>query len=290
MYEQLFWNSIVSGLLLALVAVGFSMIFNVAKVFHIAHGAVYAAGGYFFLWMHFILESSFVLSIIAVVLFTIVLSVLIENMVYKPLKIRNAGQAITLISSMGLYILIVNFIALLFGNESKIAGYSILPSIEFLGLIVTQVQLAQFILAILILSLVYLFSRTQYCLQIRAVISNEKVATVLGVNSKRIRLTAIVVGSLMAVAACILKFYDSGIDPHAGMSITLSAVVVVIIVGGFSVTGTISAALMLSFIQTLTEWFFSSQWKEGITFGILILVILWKTEGIVSHKMRIEET
>lgn len=289
-FTQVLINSTISGIVLALVAYGFGLIFNVLKVFHIAHGAVYVSGGYIFLWTHFILGHNLLISVLYTIIFTVLLSFLIERLVYKPLSNKGSGQAITLIASMGIYIVVINLIALFFGNESKVAQYSEVSSLDFYGVLLTPIQLIQFAIASCLLLLVFSLSKSKYFLRVRAVISNQQVASIMGINSNLIRLVAITIGSILAVSACILKFYDTGLDPYSGMGITLTSAVVVIIAGGFSLTGIISVSLLLSFILALTEWFLSAQWKEGITFIILLIIIIWKTEGIISYKMRIEES
>jgi branched-chain amino acid transport system permease protein len=287
---QILINCVISGFLLALVAYGFGLIFNVLKVFHLAHGVVYVAGAYFYLWMKFILQQYYLTAILSTLLFVILLSVLIEKLVYKPLDDRNSGQAITLISSMGLYILFENIIALFFGNETRTAEFSFAQSANYLGFIITPIQLTQFVIASVVLIILFWLSKLKYFLQIKAVISNQQVASVLGINFSSIRLIAIVTGSILAIIVSILKFYDTGIDPHSGMGIALSAAVVVIIAGRFSLSGILTISLLLSILQASVEWFLSAQWKDGITFAILLIIILWKTEGIVSYKMRIEES
>lgn len=294
MFLQLFFNSIVSGLLLALLAVGFNLIFNTTKVFHLAHAAIYVLGSY--LLMMFLkffdkgqsLEiwlTSITLSFVAIVL----ISFLIERLVYYPLAKKNSGQAITLISSMGVYLLLINMIALKFGNEAQFMNIDLGKSIVFLDLTIVPIQIIQLIVAFLLLIFVFLFQKSKLFLRMKAVMSEQTVASVLGINTKKIRLLAMIIGGLFAAIASILKLYDSGITPYSGMTITLTASAAVIIGGSNSLKGTIIASLLIAILQTLTEWFFSSQWKEGVTFLLLIGVILWRTEGIVSFKMRVEE-
>jgi len=119
--------------------------------------------------------------------------------------------------------------------------------------------------------------------------SDTGVASVMGVNTFAIRLYAMILGSLFAVLASILTLYDIGLNPQSGMAITLTAVVAVIVGGTTSFKGTVAASLLIAFLQTGTEWYLSAQWKEGVTFLLLISVILWRTQGIVSFKMRVEE-
>lgn len=294
MFLQLLFNSIVSGLLLALVAVGFNLIFNTTKVFHLAHAGIYVLGSYLMMMFlnFFNAEHSLATWLISIVLcfsVIILLSSLIEWLVYYPLAKKNSGQAITLISSMGVYILLVNIIALKFGNEAKFMNLDLGKSITFINLTIVPIQLVQLAIAVLILTSVLLFQKSKVFLRVKAVMSEQTVASVLGVNTKGVRLFAMIIGGLLVAIASILKLYDTGITPYSGMTITLTASAAVIIGGSNSLTGTLIASLLIAALQTMTEWFLSSQWKEGMTFLLLILVILWRTEGIVSFKMRVEE-
>lgn len=293
MFLQLIYNSIVSGLLLALVAVGFNIIFSTTKVFHLAHGVFYIIGCYVVLeskkYFPEVNMAFYSVSLLAAILVVSVFASLVEKLVYQPLTKRYAGQAISLISSLGVYIFLVNLVALHFGNENKFISTNMGNSITMGKLIIVPIQIVQLSVSLVLLTAFLLFSRHKVFLIIRAVTSQETVASVLGINSKKIRMFTIILGSTLAAIAGILKFYDTGINPYSGMSITLSAAVAVIIGGNASIKGTIVAALLISILQTLTEWFLSAQWKDGITFLLLIIVILWKTEGIVSFKMRVEE-
>jgi branched-chain amino acid transport system permease protein len=293
MLLQLVFNSVVSGLLLSVVAVGFNLIFNTTKVFHLAHGAIYVCGAYSLMRFlsFFSSDSTFgwLIALALSFLLIILLSLLIELLIYRPLSRRNASQAITLISSMGVYIFLVNLIALIFGNETKFLSPNLGDSISFLNVIIVPIQVVQLLTAVVLLIAVLWISNSKKFLKVRAMMSNETVASVLGVNSNAIRLFTMALGSILAAIAAVLRLYDTGIDPNAGMGITLSAAVAVIIGGGSSVRGTILASLLIAFLQTTTEWFLSAQWKEGMTFLLLIIVILWRTEGIVSFKMRVEE-
>ncbi len=293
MFLQLTFNSIVTGLMLALVAVGFNLIFNTTKVFHLAHGATFVFGPYAFMQFLNIFKYDSSLSWIFSLLFSftavIILAVLMELLVYQPLSKRNAGQAITLISSMGIYIFVINLIALFYGNETKFLDPDLGKSISLSNLIIVPIQAIQLVSAIILLIFILIVSKSKWFLQVRGLMSNELVASVVGINSGKIRLLTIVSGSLLVAVVAILRLYDSGIDPQSGMAITLSAAVAVIIGGKGSLSGTIIASLLIAILQTTTEWFLSAQWKEGITFLLLVIVILWRTEGIVSFKMRLEE-
>lgn len=292
-FLQLAFNGFVSGLLLALLAAGFNLIFNTTRVFHIAHGSFYVGGAYAFyaILQLFPNQSLFfvLLSALAALLIVMLFASMIEALIYQPLARKKSGQAITLISSMGVYLFMVNGIALLFGNETKILELPLGGSIFLANVAIAPIQLVQLVVSLIFLAGVLFASTTKWFLGVRAMMSNESVASVLGVNTTMIRLLAISIGSALAAIAAILTLYDTGVDPQAGMAITLSAAVAVIIGGSLSLRGTILASVVIALLQTATAWFLSSQWKEGMTFVLLILVFFWRTEGIVSYKMRVEE-
>lgn len=288
MIIQILINSIINGLLLALVALGFHIIFSATKIFHIAHGGIYIAGAYFYLWSSPVVgvASGIILSVV----FAFLLGVLIEWSVYKPLLKKSSNENIALISSLGVYIFIINVVALLFGNETKILDNTIRESLTFGEIIITRPQVWQLIFALPLIALFLTFIKvTGYGLKIRAISDNPVLARVMGIKTQNIRYIVFGIGSVMAVSAALLKGFDTGIDPYTGMAITLSAAVVVIIGGSSSLNGTILASMLLAIIQNFTEFFLSAQWKDTVTFTILIIVLLWRTEGILQFNVRVDE-
>ncbi len=288
MIVQILINSLINGLLLALVALGFHIIFSTTKIFHIANGGVYVAGVYFYLWLCPIvgLENAIILAIV----FAFLLGVFIEWSVYKPLFKKSSNENIGLISSLGVYIIIINIIAMLFGNETKILDNSIHESLRLGEIIITRSQLWQIFFAIPIIILFLIFINvTGYGLKIRAISDNPVLSRVVGIKTQIIRYIVFGIGSVMAVSAALLQGFDTGINPYFGMAVTLSAAVVVIIGGTASLYGTIIASLLLAIIQNFTELFLSAQWKDTVTFAILIIVLLWRTEGILQFNVRVDE-
>jgi branched-chain amino acid transport system permease protein len=292
MNVQLIFNAFTSGLLLALVAVGFNLIFSTTRVFHLAHAFFYVLGAYVLIEFKGQTNASvvvFIPAILAAIIVVAIVAALTEVMIYQPLAKRGAGQAITLISSLGIYIFLVNLVAVLFTTESKFTSQNTGKSIVLGDLLIVPVQIVQLSVGAGLLFALFFFTKSRLFLKIRAVSSQEAVAAILGIRISRIRLFAIICGSVLAAVAGGLKFYDSGISPYAGMTITLSAIVAAIIGGNASIGGTVAAAFMIALLQAVTEYFLSPQWKDCVTFLLLIVVILCKTEGIVSFKMRIEE-
>jgi len=285
---QILVNSIISGLILAMVAVGFHIIFKATGIFHIAHGGIYVAGAYFFYWISPLI--GIIIGLLITIVFSILLGLIIEKIVYRPLSRKANSVNITLISSLGVYIIMVNLIALVAGNETKLLSNEISESISLGNIILTRPQFYQvlFSVPVLCLFIAFLFN-SGIGLKIRAVSNNPLLARVVGIKIQKIRYFVFGSGSMMAVLASILRTYDTGIDPYSGMTITLSSAVVVIIGGAYSIYGTVIAAFLLAIIQNYTEYFLSAQWKDPVTFAALILILLWRTEGILQFNNRVDE-
>lgn len=297
MFLQITLNSIINSILIALVALGFNLIFSTTKIFHLAHGALYTfsvytfwAVCYYFLDGNYLLPKNILIASLSTIVLIFVLVWMIEKIVYKPLSEKVSNQTITLIASMGVYLFIVNFISMLFTNENKILTSNIEQAINIKGILITPIQIWEILiggLAILIIGLLYEYSNLG--LYIKTVKENAKVSSAFGINVPKIRILALFAGSILAAIAAILKGYDTGFQPNAGFGITLTAAVVVVLSGGLSVGSVLLASLIIAMVQDFTEFFISAEWKEPITFLILLLVILWKTEGIISYNIRIEE-
>jgi branched-chain amino acid transport system permease protein len=219
-------NSIVSGLLLSLVAIGFTYIFRVTRVFHLAHGGVYVAGAFACWWMltktnNWFVAIAFAIAVVAILIWVI------EKTIYLPLNKKQSNQSISLIASMGLYVVIVNILALLFGNENKTIENSISGSFEFGNIIFTKVQMIQIVIGIVATAtfLIYL-KLTKSNLALQSVSDNETISKVFGINTEKERVKVFIAGSVLTCIAAILKTLEVGIDPQAGMGITLTAAVV----------------------------------------------------------------
>lgn len=283
---QISLNSVVSALILGLLAIGFTYIFLVTRVFHLAHGGIYVAGAFAFWWLlaktnNWFIAVAFAIAVVMILIY------LIEKTIYLPLSEKQSNQSISLIASMGLYVVIVNVLALLFGNENKQIADQVSGSFEFGSIIFTKVQMFQTIggIAATAAFLIYL-KLTKSNLALRSVSDNETVSKVFGINTEKERVKVFITGSVLACVAAILKTIEVGIDPQAGIGITLTAAVVAILVSRLDLFLIVAFSIALTLLQNTVEWFLNAQWRDGITFLILLLAILFRTEGIISYNLR----
>lgn len=282
---QIVFNSIVSGLVLSLMVIGFNYIFNVTKVFHLAHAGIFTLGSFAFwkftdLGLHWLLASILAMSISSLII------LLIEKAIYLPMIRKNTDPSVTLIASMGLYVIIVNLIAMFFGSDNKIVSSSV-NILEVNGIIISTNQIIQLLVGTFVVVVFYFgIKLTKLDISLKAIADNDILGEIYGVNSKRVRSLIMIIGSIIAVIAGILTTIEIGIEPHSGMNVTLTAATVAILVTRLDVKYLILVSILLTLFQNTIEWFLNSQWKEGLTFLILLMVILYKTEGLVSYKLR----
>jgi len=294
MLSQILVNSILSAFLLSLVAVGFNLIFNATKVFHLAHGAMYvsavyslyALNNYFQQYLPYAI--SIIVSIFLSLLLISILIVATEFLVYRPLYKKNVNPAISLISSLGVYLLIVNLIIFIFGNESVSlhSNIKIVISNDYFKL--TDIELMHLVLSVALLCIVVYLTKSKFYTQIRAVTDSYPVAEKFGINVQRTRLVALVAGTVLVGVAGIMKGYEIAMEPNVGLTIVLTASVAVIVGGVNSLKGTIIACFIIALIDNYSVKFLSAQWKEMLTYTLLIAVLVFYQQGLISVKQRIE--
>lgn len=291
MILQFIVNGLCAGALFGLAALGLSLIYNVTRVFHFAHGAVYTTAAYLLLF--FLTKTGMgVLPAMAIaVTGAMLLGVLIDRLFYQPLAEQNSGGTAAILTSLGLYIVVINIIALLFGNETKILRSGIETTFEYGPVIVTRIQVLQvavFIGLLLLTALLLKFSK--YGQLIRAVADNGKLAEALGLETKKARLLAFAYGSGLAAVAACLSALDVGLDPYIGMPVTLIAAVAMIF-GGIRVFGAAAiGGVTIGVIQNLVVWQTSAKWQAAVTFVILLAVLILRPQGLFTPKKRLEES
>jgi len=294
MLTQILLNSIISAFLLSLVAIGFNLIFNATKVFHLAHGAMYVCTVYCFYALTKLLKPifssgvTFFLSIFLSLLIISILIYIVEYLVYRPLYRKKVNPTISLISSLGVYIFIINLITFIFGNESVALdnNYKIVITNFYFKL--TDIELMHLIISIVLIISIFFFSRTKYYTNIRAISDNYTVAEKFGINIQKTRIIALIVGTILVGIAGIMKGYEVAIEPNIGLNIVLTASVAVIVGGVNSLWGTIIACFVIALIENYSIKFLSAQWKDLLTYTMLVTVLLFYKQGLISVKQRIE--
>lgn len=287
---QILLNGTIQGLLFALMGVAFSLVYSTTKTFHIALGGIYALAPYLLLacinagW-------SPIVGILVSLGVTGGLGVLCEEVLHWPFTRKSAPPEIHLIGSLGMFLVIIQVIALIWGNDIQVlrAGVDQVFIISD-SLRLTRAQLACGVGAALVLALFFfLLRKSDLGLQFRAMADNSILLSLLGKNVRRLRRLVFLGSAMLAAIAALASAYDTGFDPHGGLNAVLFGMVATIIGGRGSFFGAAVAGLLLGIVRSQVVWYGSSRWEEAATFLLLSLFLFVRPQGIFGRKLRLEE-
>ncbi|HYE17557.1 MAG TPA: branched-chain amino acid ABC transporter permease [Tepidisphaeraceae bacterium] len=290
MLESFLANGLCKGAVFGIVGLGFGMIYTTTRVFHIAHAGVYVLTGYL---LHLGLAHwnwPLAVSIPVALLGAVVAGAFTDWAVYQPLARRSASGAVVLISSLGVQIVFENAIALAFGNQAVATRTGVDQTVMIGSIVLTYAQVAQLVAGGGLSLGLWLFLKYSRAGQVcRAVADDETLAAVLGVRIARVRLMAFAVGSIFAGIGSVLISLDVGIDPHDGFPAVLAAAVACIVGGLRKFLAPMAGGLALGLAQSVVVWQTSAKWEQAVTFGVLIVFLLVRPQGLFGVRRRAEE-
>jgi branched-chain amino acid transport system permease protein len=284
---QLIVNSIIAGSLYALVALGFNFIYGVTKFFNLAHGAIAVAGGYTVYFFTKMLGWPAIPSIIIGLLVAGLLGYLSERFIYRPLRARKSSHMVLLVASLGVLTALQAIIAMLFTSQFQTLGQidTINKTYNIFGGVMTEIQLVMLgtvVITMILLALILKF--TFFGKSVKAISDDEEVSRMVGINTNLVIGVVFFIGSALAGLAGILSGYDTGLEPTMGMSLLLKGVIASIIGGIGNVYGGVLGAFLLGFVENFGIWKISGEWKDAIAFGLLIIFLLFRPNGILGRK------
>jgi branched-chain amino acid transport system permease protein len=265
-------------------AVGFAMIYNGTRILHLAHGAVFTFGGYALYVLAIDLHVPLILALSGAVAAAAGLGVMIDIVVYRPLRRRDGSTAAVLVASIGVLSFFQAVYALVFGTDTLNLHQGPLPTIEFGDIIVTALHIVAAAVTIVVFPLLQLFlSRTRYGRAIRALADNPRLAIVRGIETERLYVLIFAIGSALAGVAVVLVAFDFGVTPDMGFSVMFVALVAVIVGGVGYLPGAAAGGFLLGLLQKLSLWQLSGRWQDVIVFGALVVFLVFRPEGIFGH-------
>ncbi|MGI6525404.1 MAG: branched-chain amino acid ABC transporter permease [Bdellovibrionota bacterium] len=289
-FLQLFCNGVIQGALIACLAAGFGLVYRSFRIFHIAMGAQFVFSCYAFYFCSIEMKLPMTAAASGALLLSILFACLIEWIVYYPFYKKQASGGAVMIASLGVMIIVENIIALSFGNEVKTISNLLEPSIVWGGLRFTRIQLIHLFTGIALFCGVGVLLRyNRYFKAIWAMGDQPELIPILGLPLKRLRILIMVLGGIMIALPAMLISYDTGMNPHLGMSYLLLAAVAMFFGGADRYFAWGVGALILSILQSISIWKFSARWIELVTFGVLIFVLLFRPQGLFGTRKRLEE-
>jgi len=281
-FAQLTVNGLIAGSIYALVACGFSLIFATTKFIHFAHGIAVVAGAYLLYWLFSMIGLPFYIACILTIFLSGLFGVLMNRAVYDQLQKKKASNVVLLIASLGLLIFFENFVQLVFGANVKTIGYiKAAKGIEVLGALITPLQMVIIAVSIVIMVILYwLMRKTKLGRNMRAVCDNKELASVVGINSRRMADYAFFIGSLLAGIAGILIGLEQNLEPTMGTRLIIKGFTGAIIGGVTSVPASILGSYFLGLVENFGIWYLPSGYKDAIAFVLLFIFLLFKPSGM----------
>lgn len=284
MFEQQLINALSLGSVYALFALGFTLIFGVLGVINLSHGAIFMLGSYIALLLleHFHLPLW--LAMLLAMLCCGLIGTLVDWLILRPLRRRNAPHLSPMIATIGVAIMLTNLAQGLFGAENKRFPFGTIPedSLNFGNLHLTVLQLIIVLVSFaLMLGLLYMMRRTQTGKALRAIAESPKAASLLGINVEALfRLTSFAAAALGGAAGILVGLSFNAISPFMGQPMLHKGIAVIILGGMGDIRGALIGGLLLGFAEVMSVAYLSSDFRDAVAFGLLFLILLVRPAGM----------
>ena len=289
MLAQQLLNALTLGSVYALFALGFTLIFGVLAVINLSHGAVFMIGSYAALALVTHLDAPLWLAMIGATLFCGTLGLLVDVLILKPLRVRNAPHLIPMIATIGVSIMLTTTAQGLFGAEALRFPETTLPAGEYVigGVHVRALEVAIVAIAFVLMAVMFtVLKRTQLGRALRAIAESPKAAWLLGINVERLfHITSFVAAALGGIAGVLIGLDFNAITPQMGQPILHKGIAVIILGGMGDIRGALIGGLFLGFAEVLSKAYLSSQMGDAVAFGLLFLILLVRPSGLFGRKL-----
>jgi branched-chain amino acid transport system permease protein len=278
-------NGLQLGFMYALIALGYTMVYGVVKLINFAHGDVFMVGAFIGYYGFSQWGMSVPVAVLTAMTLCAVLGALIEKIAYRPL--RYAPKIAALISAIGVSLFLEYFSSLkfIFGPNFRVVQR---PFAEvhwnIAGISVSSIQvMVMAVVIVMLLMIQYLIYRTKIGAAMRTVSVDHDAARLMGVNVDSVISATFAIGSALAAAGGVLyAIAYPQIQPFMGIMPGLKAFTAAVLGGIGIIPGAVLGALIMGQVETLTSAYLSSQLRDAIAFGILIVVLLIRPCGILG--------
>jgi branched-chain amino acid transport system permease protein len=291
MLEPLVQNlafGILVGALYGLAAVGLSLVFGVTKFLNVAHGELLMFGGYASFWIFTLLGVDPFLTLASTIIFLLVIGLVLYKLLFARMVKLTEGVKIqnTLLVGFGLSLILQNLALRLWTADTRsITTFYSGSVFTILGVRFPIVRVASLVIALVTLLALDMFLRRTYTGKaLRATVENWEAATLMGIDIQRVYLLSFVLGAALAgVAGCLVSVGYS-VEPVMGMSWTLKGLIVMVLGGLGSITGTFVGGLVLGVTESATGYFLSLTYREVVGLVLFVLILIFRPQGLFGAK------
>lgn len=283
-------NGISLGSVYAIIALGYSMVYGIAKMLNFAHGDVIMVGAFVVYSMTSKMGLNPLLAIVCAMVFCTLLGMAIEKVAYKPLRNATSSLAV-LITAIGVSYFLQNIALIIFGSDPKaFTSVVTMEPIKLVGgeLTISGEAVVTILTCIVIMVGLTLFINKTKAGQAMLAVSEDKgAAALMGINvNGTIALTFAIGSALAAIAGVLLCSAYPSISPYTGAMPGIKAFVAAVFGGIGSIPGALIGGILLGLIEILSKAYISSQLSDAIVFAVLIVVLLVRPTGILGKQIQ----
>ncbi|GGO86707.1 branched-chain amino acid ABC transporter permease [Marinobacterium nitratireducens] len=288
-------NGLTIGSTYALIAIGYTMVYGIIGMINFAHGEIYMIGSYISFIVIAGLLGMGMVALPVILLIALIVAVLIastygwtiERVAYRPL--RGSNRLIPLISAIGMSIFLQNYVVLAQGARDialppQISGGWNFGDPQLFEVSLSYMQLIIWAATFVCMTALTLFiSRSRIGRACRACAEDRGMTNLLGIDTDRtIAMTFIIGAALAAVAGLLLGLYYGVVNPFVGFIAGLKAFTAAVLGGIGSIPGAMLGGLILGVTEALTSAYFPSEYKDVVSFGLLVLILLFRPSGLLG--------
>lgn len=274
-------NGAAIGGVYVLIALGLTTVFGILGIAHFAHGSVSMFGGYLTFFLVVQWGMPLLAAIVCSLIVGFLLGILIEILAYRP--VRHASPINAFIVALGLTMMVEGLNLEFFGHEQVVIPTNLDRIYSFAGVTITELRLYVIFSAVfLILAMTLFVEKTKTGQAIRAVAENRDAAILMGVNVSTIPLVVFALSTALGVCAGVMVGSLFAIAPGIGENLVVKGFAVLILGGLGSIPGAIVGGLVLGITEALAAGFLSSAYKDVIAFVVMILVLLFRPQGLMG--------
>ena len=282
-------NGISIGAVYAIIALGYPMVYGIAKMLNFAHGDVIMVGAYISFCVTNYLGLPAIVSILAAMVVCTVLGIVIEGLAYKPL--RGTSSLAVLITAIGVSYFLQNAAQLIWGSAPKNfkSIVTMKPLVLFGGQLTITGEVIYTILAsvLIMVALTLFINKSRMGKAMRAVSEDRAAAQLMGINVNQTISTTFAIGSaLAAIAGVLLCSTVPTLMPTTGSMPGIRAFTAAVFGGIGSIPGAMLGGILLGIIETLSKAYISPQFSDAIVFSVLIVILLVKPAGLLGKQIQ----